>query len=96
MFGELKVTWGDFTNCGVHHCQGKTTKETSLDQAHYAQNLMPISHIQLGTGKPEDEAVAQLKNLYMSFLGAVAYLTQTRIDIFSSSVLRSGTPTSHW
>jgi hypothetical protein len=81
VFGELKVTWNDFTNCGVHHQQDKITKEITLDQIHYVQNLRVIVHPQLSTGQPEDFAELSLQDLYMSLIGAVAYLAHTRIDI---------------
>ncbi len=29
-FGELKILWNDFTNCGVHHEQDTKTKEITL------------------------------------------------------------------
>ena len=57
--GELKITWDDFSSCEAHRCQDRTTKEISSDPAQFAHTLRPISHIQLGTCKPEDVAVAQ-------------------------------------
>ena len=40
-----------------------------------------MAHIQLRSGKPEDMCCPELQALYMSLLGAIAYLTHTRIDI---------------
>ena len=37
--------------------------------------------MQLGTGKPDDEAVTDFKELYISVLGAVAYLEQTNMNV---------------
>jgi len=90
VFGELKITWHDFTNCGVHHCQDQLTKEITLDQIHYAKTLKSIAHPQLQAGKPEDLAVQELVELFMSLLGAVAYLAHTRIDtvVFVSALQR--------
>ena len=35
VFGELKIEWNNFTNCGVRHRQDTTTKEVTLDQDDY-------------------------------------------------------------
>jgi hypothetical protein len=43
--------------------------------------LKAVAHPQLHTGKPEDLAVPELFALFMSLLGAVAYLAHTRIDV---------------
>ena len=79
--GELKVEWYTFTNCGVRHIQNQITKEITLDQIDYAANLRRIVHPQLQAAKPEDLCCPELHQLYMSLLGAVAYLSHTRIDI---------------
>ena len=81
VFGELKVEWHKFTNCGVRHIQCPVTKEITLDQIDYAGNLRRIVHPQLTSAKPEDLCCPELHQLYMSLLGAVAYLSHTRIDI---------------
>jgi hypothetical protein len=60
VFGELKVVYNSFVNCGVQHTR---TKEVTLDQIKYASNLKSISHHQLQTGQPEDEACAELHQL---------------------------------
>merc|ERR1711873_46767 len=54
VFGELKVEWHVFTNCGVRHVQDKVTREITLDQIAYANNLCCIAHPQLTGAKPED------------------------------------------
>ena len=80
-FGELKVSWHNFVNCGAQHTQCPRTKSITLDQIVYAQNLRAIAHPQLTSGKAEDKAVPELHQLYMSLLGAVAYLSHTRVDV---------------
>ena len=89
VFGELKIIWHDFTNCGVRHVQCPRTKQISLDQVAFANALRPISHPQL-RGKNEDPAPPDLHQLYMSLLGAVAYLAHTRADalVFISALQR--------
>ena len=68
-------------NCGVGHVQDVRTKETTLDQIAFAGNLKTISHPQLTGGRPEDLCHPPLHQLYMSLLGAVAYLAHTRLDV---------------
>ena len=80
-FGELKISKHSFLHCGVQHTQCPRTKEITLDQVAYATNLRGIAHSQLSSGKPEDKAVPELHQLFMSLLGAVAYLAHTRVDI---------------
>merc|ERR1712051_304790 len=81
VFGELKVEWHVFTNCGVRHVHDVRTKEVTLDQIQFASSLHAIAHPQLTGGKAEDESGPELHQLFMSLLGAVAYLSLTRVDI---------------
>ena len=92
-FGELKILWNDFTNCGVHHEQDTKTKEITLNQIAFANNLRPIAHPELSTAKNEDKATADLTQLYQSLLGATAYLAHTRVDalVFISALQRHNT-----
>ena len=78
--GELKILWKDFTNCGVRHIQNTVTKEITLDQIEYTQILRPIVHPELETAKNEATCSPPLHQLFMSLLGAVAYLSHTRVD----------------
>ena len=80
-FGNLKILWNAFTNCGVRHDQDISSKDICLDQVQYAQNLRPIAHPQLSTGQAADLCGPDLHQLYMSLLGAVAYLSHTRVDV---------------
>ena len=73
--------WYVFTNCGVRHVRDEETKEITFDQIAYAGNLRCIAHSQLSGSKPEDLRCPALHQLYMSLLGAVAYLSHTRIDV---------------
>ena len=90
--GELKTTCNDFTNCGVRHQQNPVTKEITLDQSHFVTTLKPIVHQHLATEPPGDNACAELHELYRSLLGAVAYLSHTRLDVnvFVSALQRHG------
>jgi hypothetical protein len=80
-FGAMKLNWSEFTNCGIRHVQDPKTYIITLDQIHYITTLRNIAHPQLTHGKPEDDADEDLHKLYMSLLGAVAYLSHTRPDI---------------
>ncbi len=37
VFGELKIEWHTFTNCGVRHIQCKVTMQITLDQSEYTR-----------------------------------------------------------
>ena len=81
VFGELKVNQYEFTNCGVKHVQCRNTMSVALDQIHFASTLKAIAHPQVSSGKDSDDADSDLRALYRSLLGAVAYLAHTRVDI---------------
>ena len=65
----------------MQHTQDIRTKEITLDQIKYAMNLKTIVHPQLSSSAGEDEACPELHQLFMSLLGAVAYLAHTRVDV---------------
>ena len=67
-FGELKINWHDFTNCGVRHQQDPKTKEITLDQIAYSQQLRKIAHSELSTAKNEDKCSPELTELYQSLV----------------------------
>ena len=52
-----------------------------LDQHEYAKAQRTIAHPDIGSKPAEDAVCTELHNLYRSLLGAVAYLTLTRLDI---------------
>ena len=43
--GQLKISWNNFTNCGVRHRQSLKYKSVALDQDTYCQSLRTISHV---------------------------------------------------
>ena len=81
VFGELTIQKGTFTNCGVQHTQNPITHEITLDQIHFISALRPISHPQLTAAASEEKCVPDLASLFLSLLGAIAYVTHTRVDI---------------
>ena len=80
VFGELKLIKNDFTNCGVRHIQDPVTKEIELDQDEYLKALKCVRHPDLVKAPAESSLSSELHTLYMSSLGAVAYLAMTRLD----------------
>ena len=80
-FGNLKIVWNSFTNCGVCHDQNKITKELTLDQIEYGKQLRIIAHSDLKTMKNDEFCGHELHALYMSLVGAVAYMYLTRLDV---------------
>ena len=63
VFGELKIQWHSFTNCGVRHIQDKLTKEITLDQIVYVGNLRPSVRAQVQHSKAEDLCCLELHKL---------------------------------
>ena len=43
-FGQLKIDWHSFTDCGVRHCQESVTYEIILHQAEYIRGISVIVH----------------------------------------------------
>ena len=42
VFGELKIEWFTFTNCGLRHIQDPISFSITLDQEEYIKNMKPI------------------------------------------------------
>ena len=81
VFGDLKIEWFKFTNCGLRHIQDPSTFLITLDQEEYIKNMKPIIHGDLKGKNSDQECSVELIQLFMSLLGAVAYALMTRIDI---------------
>ena len=80
-FGKLKLEWNEFTNCGVHHVRNISLNTVTLDQIQYAKKLRSITHVDLTSQPSESDCCEELHQLYMSLLGALAYLYLTRVDV---------------
>ena len=80
-FGKLKVSWNEFTNCGIRHIQDTSTFKVTCDQNHYISCLKPINVDGISKLDVDATASAQHKALFISLLGALAYTLLTRIDI---------------
>ena len=55
VFGQLKIEWHEFTNCGIRHTQDPTTKAIKLDQFEYISKFKIIAHKDLQGRRNEDE-----------------------------------------
>ena len=80
-FGALKTSVGEFEHCGVKHSTCKQTGSISLSQNHYAQQLVLMDHIELASMKSSDLLAEFQVSQYLSLLGGLSWLIQTRTDI---------------
>ncbi len=55
VFGELKILRRAFTNFGVRRLQDTATKEITLDQIAFEQNLSKITHPEFSVAKNDDQ-----------------------------------------
>ena len=81
VFGQLKIEWNNFTNCGVRHRQDVNTKEVTMDQAEYINGVKTLSSSEMQRTGPETLCSTLLHHQYWSVLGAIAFATLTRPDI---------------
>ena len=81
VFGQLKIDWHSFTNCGVRHTQDPKTKEVRLDQDDYIKGIKLCVSPEIMSEKPESKCGTELHAQYWSVLGAIAYAVLTRPDI---------------
>jgi hypothetical protein len=90
MFGNLTIHRGTFTYCGIEHEQQKDFSVVT-HQSPYAANLMPISTTDIDLSKPDVALTAAQHTSYLSLLGALAWLGQTRLDtcIFCQALQRA-------
>ena len=61
-FGQLKIDWHNFTNCGVGHCQNADTFEITLEQAEYIKGISVIVHPELKNKNAEEFVQTQCTN----------------------------------
>jgi hypothetical protein len=89
-FGTLKVQTRKFEHCGIQHIQNDNF-EVLTHQNHYCLNLNPISLVDVCVDKPESPLTAAQHAQYLSLLGGVAWLNQTRLDvcIFTQALQRA-------
>ena len=98
-FGKLKVQWHSFDNCGLRYVQDPSTFAIEVSQHHYALTLKPIASPSTlaKTSASSGEVEETVRAMFISLLGAVAYLLLTRTDVavYVSALQRvSSKPTS--
>ena len=81
VFGELKIEWFTFTNGGLRHLQDPTTFLITLDQEEYIKNMKPIIHQDIKSFSSDTECTAEITQLFMSLLGAVASVSYTHLTL---------------
>eukprot|EP00971_Amphidinium_carterae_P351893 6492325-Amphidinium_carterae.1 len=79
VFGKLKIEQWHFEHCGITHTQDKETWAVTLCQAHYVEQLRVMKIPSLGSDS--DALSVEDHHAFRSLLGAVSWLTQTRMDI---------------
>jgi len=81
VFGQLKIDWNNFTNCGVRHRQDTDTMEVLLDQEEYIKGIKVCVHGDISGKGADTLACPELHAQYWSVLGAIAYAVLTRPDV---------------
>lgn len=78
-FGELKVQRGNFEHCGIMH-ELQPDNSYHLHQNHFAQRLKLVSLVGIPVQCPTQLLNEAQLTIYMSGLGSLAWLVQTRAD----------------
>ena len=80
-FGTLKTQFDDFTHCGIKHETNKQDRSITLHQHEYAQQLILMDAVPLLAVSACTPLTATQHAQYLSSLGGVSWLVQTRTDI---------------
>ena len=78
--GQLKICRDSFEHCGIMHDM-QPDGSYFLHQNHYAQRMQLVDMTSVQTHLPKSLVSPTLVAAYMSALGSVAWLIQTRMDI---------------
>ena len=81
VFGKLKVKRNNFEHCGLLHEQCLKTKNIKVHQNHYTKNLQLINLSNIDMSDHTVKASKDLHDAFMSLLGGVGWLCQTRPEI---------------
>ena len=77
-FGSLTVQESSFIHCGIMHEQ--TSDGIKMHQQHYVKQLNSMDTTGINPDKPEALNAVQ-QSAYLSLLGGLSWLVQTRMDI---------------
>ena len=79
---DVKMTYETtFIHTGIRHTYHKETKEYTLDQDDYSKALRPVTHADLLKAKDDVDLNEYFYACFLTLLGAVAWLSQTRLDV---------------
>ena len=89
-FGTLKVSWNHFEHCGLIYEQ-RPDFSIAVSQNHYVLGLKTIDMTAIDATKPNVALTTAQHSDYLSLLGGLAWLSQTRLDtaIFVQALQRA-------
>jgi hypothetical protein len=90
MFGKLKVHRGSFEHCGIIHEQ-QADRSIVCHQNHYCKGLHPVCMATVDISKPETPLTPSQHSDFLSLLGGLSWLNQTRLDccIYTQALQRA-------
>lgn len=80
-YGKLVTHYPLFGHCGGMHTVGDKTGGIVMPQVYYTMQLRPIPDASVSIMKSDEPVGHELAAAYMSLLGGMAWLAQTRADI---------------
>ncbi|CAE8682255.1 unnamed protein product [Polarella glacialis] len=80
-FDKLKLEKGNFEHCGIVHAQDPQDFSIAMHQNHYIAQLRPMADDECRRMAPDALVDQATHAVYMSLLGGVAWLIQTRPDV---------------
>lgn len=80
-FGKLKEAFGTFTHCGIEHETDNQARTIILHQRPCVKQLKLMEAAVLNAMKSDELLPLALVEQFQSLLGALSWLTQTRLDI---------------
>lgn len=79
-FGQMKLKVRVFEHCGILHEQDETMA-IKLHQSHYVKQLHPMDTSTMDQTNLQQPLTSKQLSEFLSLLGALAWLVQTRLDI---------------
>jgi hypothetical protein len=79
LFGTIKEQTGCFEHCGIMHEQTETG--IKMHQSHYVKQLHVLDMSGIDVSRPGQAVTSAQHASYMSLLGGLSWLVQTRTDI---------------
>ena len=79
-FDAMKLEYDNFEHLGLKH-RLLPSGARAISQQHYVQELRPIADADLKLRKPDEVVEDELKTKFMSLVGGIAWVVQTRPDV---------------